>query len=146
MRLEFGGDMNPALMRVELIRDEGIRLRPYRCTAGKLTIGVGRNLEDVGISVEEANHMLDADIDRAAAALDKALPWWRDLSEARQRVLLNMCFNLGIGSLLGFKNTLAAIKAGRYEDAATGMLASKWAGQVGDRAKRLAAMMKTGGE
>lgn len=138
--------MIQALMRVELIRDEGIRLRPYKDSVGKLTIGVGRNLDDVGISAEEANRLLDADIDRAAAALDKALPWWRGLSEVRQRVLLNMCFNLGIGALLGFKNTLAAIKAGRYEDAASGMLASKWAGQVGDRAKRLAAMMRTGGE
>jgi len=129
-------------MRAELVRDEGLRLRIYKDTVGKLTIGVGRNLDDVGISKDEAYLMLDNDIQRTSDSLDKNLPWWKTLDEVRQRVILNMAFNMGINSLLGFKNTLAAIQAGRYNDAADGMLASKWATQVGDRATRLAKMMR----
>ena len=129
---------------------EGERLRPYTCTAGKLTIGIGRNLEDVGISKAEAQMLLEADIDRAVDALDHSLKWWRSLDDVRQRVLIEMCFNMGIGSatrgLMSFVNTLEAIRTGRYDDAATGMLASKWAGQVGHRAERLARMMRTGSD
>lgn len=128
----------------ELTRDEGLRLKPYTDTVGKLTIGVGRNLSDVGISIAEANAMLLADIRRAEVDLDRNLPWWRHLSEKRQRVLTNMCFNMGITRLLKFERMLAAINAGKFEDAALEMLRSKWAGQVGDRAKRLAAMMEEG--
>lgn len=131
-------------LKIELTRDEGLRLKPYRDTVGKLTIGIGRNLDDVGISQDEAMHLLDNDIARTTAALDKAIPWWRSLNDVRQRVVVNMAFNLGVAGLLGFKNTLAAMKAGRYADAAWGMLASKWATQVGERAKRLAAMMAKG--
>ena len=134
--------MNLQQMKAELIRDEGLKLKPYRDTVAKLTIGVGRNLDDVGISEAEAAFLLESDIARTSKALDAALPWWTTLSEERQRVLLNMAFNMGIQGLLGFKNTLAAIQAGKFEDAANGMLASKWAGQVGNRAQRLAQMMR----
>lgn len=128
----------------ELRRDEGERLKPYRCTAGKLTIGIGRNLDDVGISKDEAALMLNNDIDQVMRQLDRELPWWRSLDEVRQRVLVNMGFNLGVPGLLAFKNTLAAVQAGRYADAANGMLASRWAKQVGPRAARLAKMMQEG--
>ncbi|HEX8875378.1 MAG TPA: glycoside hydrolase family protein, partial [Phycisphaerales bacterium] len=122
----------------ELHRDEGLRLKPYRCTAGKLTIGVGRNLDDVGITAEEADYLLRNDVYRAEAALDRQLPWWRNLSDVRQRVILNMAFNLGMAGLLSFKTTLGHVEAGRYLEAAQSMLASKWARQVGPRAERLA--------
>ncbi len=138
--------MNLQTMRDELLLDEGLKLKPYRCTAGKLTIGVGRNLDDVGITRAEALQMLENDIQRTAIELDAKLPWWRSMDEVRQRVILNMAFNLGVPGLLGFKNTLAAVQAGKYEDAAKGMLASRWAGQVGARAQRLAQMMATGGK
>ena len=128
----------------ELTRDEGLRLKPYRCTAGKLTIGVGRNLDDVGISQGEAEIMLRNDIDRAAEGLDRELPWWRNLDEVRQRVMVNMTFNLGIAGLLGFKNTIELVRTGQYLDAAQHMLATKWAKQVGPRAERLALMMRDG--
>lgn len=131
-------------MRSELIRDEGVRLKPYRDTVGKLTIGIGRNLDDVGISPVEAAQLLDSDIQRTAAELDAALPWWRGLDEVRQRVILNMAFNLGVAGLLGFKNTLINVRDGHYAAAAAGMLASKWAVQVGQRAQRLADMMMKG--
>lgn len=136
--------MNLTLMKIELMRDEGVRLRPYRDTVGKLTIGVGRNLDDVGIDEAEAEFLLEQDIARTATTLDAHLPWWQQLDEIRQRVLLNMAFNMGIASLLGFKNTLAAMQAGKYDDAAAGMLSSKWAQQVGPRAQRLAVMMQKG--
>lgn len=131
-------------MIAELRRDEGVRLKPYRDTVGKLTIGVGRNLDDVGISEDEANAMLQNDISGACGDLDDALPWWETLDPVRQRVLVNMCFNMGIETLLGFHATLGAIQRGDWQAAHDGMLASHWADQVGARAQRLANMMLTG--
>lgn len=136
--------MNKDELAAQLAIDEGCKLKPYRDTVGKLTIGIGRNLDDVGISKAEALALLAADIDIAAAGLDKALPWWRDMTDSRQQVLCNMAFNMGLPSLLGFKNTLAAMKAGDYRAAAAGMRASKWAKQVGARAERLAKTMEQG--
>lgn len=128
----------------DLMRDEGVRLKPYRCTAGKLTIGIGRNLDDVGISEAEAGILLGNDVAKVVAGLDEALPWWRDLSEARQRALINMGFNLGLSGLLAFKRTLALLRAGEYEKAASAALESKWAKQVGGRAVRIAQMIREG--
>lgn len=128
----------------DLIRDEGLRLKPYRDTVGKLTIGIGRNLDDVGISSDEAELLAQNDIDSVMADLDRALPWWRQMDDVRQRALANMAFNLGISRLIGFKNTLAYLKAGDYEAAAVGALDSKWAKQVGVRADRIAGMIRHG--
>lgn len=128
----------------ELIRDEGLRLKAYKCTANRTTVGVGRNLDDVGITEDEARYLLRNDIERVKRDLDKHLPWWRMLDETRQRVIQNMAFNLGINGLLGFKNTLAAVKAKNWAAASAGMLSSKWAEQTGARAHRLAKMMRTG--
>lgn len=136
--------MNIERMKDELRRDEGERLRPYRCTAGKLTIGVGRNLDDLGISREESGYLLENDIGRVMAELDRAVPWWRDLSEVRQRALVNMGFNLGVPRLALFKRMLAALHAGDYAGAATEALSSAWATQVGARAQRIAAMFREG--
>lgn len=136
--------MNRDKLTAQLLADEGLRLKPYKCTAGKTTIGVGRNLDDVGITRAEAMAMLDNDIDNCARDLDRALPWWRDMDDARRNVLLNMCFNLGIRRLLGFKNTLSLMQAKRYDAAAAAMLDSRWADQVGMRAARLARTMRTG--
>lgn len=131
-------------MVADLRRDEGERLKPYRDTVGKLTIGVGRNLDDVGITPDESAYLLAKDINKVLRQLDEKLPWWRGLCFNRQRVLVNMAFNLGIAGLLGFKNTLAAVQAGQYDKAAEGMLSSKWASQVGKRADRLAELMRNG--
>lgn len=127
-----------------LILHEGVRLKPYRCTAGKLTIGVGRNLDDCGISADETSFMLDNDIKRCTKELTAEFHWFSRLGEVRQAVLIDMCFNLGISRLLGFKNTLAMIEQGRYEDASNGMLESLWAKQVKGRSVRLSEMMRTG--
>lgn len=136
--------MNIAQLERELTLDEGKRNKVYKCTAGKNTIGIGRNLDDVGLSDDEIGYLLRNDINRVCADLDRELSWWRQMSDARQRSLANMAFNLGIGGLLKFKNTLVAMRAGDYKGAAAGMRASLWAKQVGARAERLAKMMEAG--
>lgn len=132
-------------IKEQLVRHEGLRLKPYRCTAGKLTIGIGRNLDDCGISQAEAYVMLINDIMNCEKQLQAKIPdIYNGLDEVRKSVLLNMCFNLGINGLLGFKNTLAFVKAGDWERAANNMLVSKWAKQVGRRAIELSELMRKG--
>jgi len=131
-------------LQEQLTRDESLRLKPYRDSVGKLSIGVGRNLDDEGITREEAEFMLNNDIASHDAALFAALPWVKDLDDARQGVLRNMCFNMGIHGLLGFRQTLALIQQGKYAEAAEEMLNSKWATQVGARAQRLAKQLEEG--
>lgn len=131
-------------LKAQLIRHEGLRLMPYTDTVGKLTIGVGRNLTDNGISKEEALDLLDHDIAEHIETLRRNIPWIADLDPVRQDVLYNMAFNLGALGLLQFKRTLALVRAARYEEAASAMLQSKWATQVKGRAVELAAQMKTG--
>ncbi len=132
-------------IKEQLVRHEGLRLKPYRCTAGKLTIGIGRNLDDCGISQTEAYVLLENDIQNCEKQLLDEIPEiYNAMDEVRKSVLLNMCFNLGIGGLLGFNNTLAYIAAGDWERAANGMLASKWAKQVGRRAIELSELMRKG--
>jgi lysozyme len=137
-------DDKALIRQIEL--HEGLRLKPYRCTAGKLTIGVGRNLEDRGITLAEARMLLANDLTDVRNGLLNALPWVGNLDEVRQRVLIDMSFNLGLRGLLEFKRTLAAVQAGQYQQAATMMLQSRWAKQVGQRAERLARMMVTGAD
>ncbi len=131
------------LVTVDLKRDEGLRLKPYKCSAGKTSIGYGRNLDDVGVSKFEAECMLERDIHVAMTGLDLGLSWWRDLPPPHQRGLVNMAFNLGLTRLMGFRKMLAALEAGDGERAATEALASKWARQVGQRAERIAALYRT---
>lgn len=127
---------------LDLRRHEGLRLKPYRDTVGVLTIGYGRNLDANGIRYAEAELMLQNDVEEVLEAVSKALPWFGSLDEDRQAILVNMAFNLGLAGLLGFNNTLAEIEAGRYDEAAARMLESKWATQVGNRAKELATRMR----
>jgi lysozyme len=123
---------------------EGELLKPYRCTAGKLTIGIGRNLDDRGITAAESAYLLCNDIDAMETEVLRALPWVTQLNDVRQRVLVDMAFSMGVVGLLNFKRTLATIQAGDYQQAATMMLDSRWAKQVGQRVERLARMMATG--
>lgn len=136
--------MDLDVLKAELVRDEGLRLKAYRDSVGKLTIGVGHNLDDVGITYAAAMQMLEDDILDVMGQMDAQIEWWATLDDARQRVLANMAFNLGIKGLLGFQHMLAAAKVGNFEEAAEQMLSSKWATQVGARAVRLAQMMRTG--
>lgn len=125
----------------QLIMHEGMESQAYQCSEGYWTIGVGRNIQTLGITKDEAMYLLANDLKRVEAELDDNIPWWRELSEARQNVLLDMCFNLGISRFLQFKNFLAATQDGRWEDSYREMLDSRWADQVGARAQRLAKAM-----
>jgi lysozyme len=137
--------VNRQRLAAQLLEDEGLRLKPYRCTAGRLTIGVGRNLDDRGLTRAEALTLLDNDIADFWARLLAALPWLAEAPEPVQEALLNMAFNLGVEGLLDFRQTLALIRTGDYAGAAQAMLASRWAGQVGQRAARLAAQVRGAG-
>jgi len=128
----------------QLVRDEELRLKPYRDSVGKLTIGVGRNLDDVGVTQAEALALLANDIQNARSHLEQYLPWAGGLDEVREAALVNMCFNMGIGALMNFHKFLAALQAGDYKTAAAEMLDSLWAKQVGIRAQRLALQIETG--
>lgn len=134
--------MNRQRLAEQLVVDEGLRLKPYRCPAGKLTIGVGRNLEDRGITQAEALVLLENDISAFWGQLCVSLPWLLQAPEPAQEVLTNMAFNMGLTGLLGFKTTLGLMQGGRYAEAADEMLRSRWAGQVGERARRLAALLR----
>jgi lysozyme len=123
---------------------EGVRLKPYTDTVGKLTIGVGRNLDDKGITQEEAEYLLSNDISAAWLSLVSRLECFSRLDTVRQAVLLDMAVNLGTDGLLRFRKTLVCVAGGKYEEAADEMLNSKWAEQVGARAKRLSWMMRSG--
>ena len=128
----------------QLKRDEGSKNFPYTDTVGKLTIGVGRNLTDRGISEDELETLLLNDVKIATGQLAGALPWYAALDEARRGVLLNMAFNMGISGLLGFHRALSFMENGEYDKAADEILASKWAVQVGARASRLATQLRSG--
>lgn len=135
--------MNRYLLARQLERHEGLRLRPYRDTVGKLTVGYGRNLEDVGISKAEAELMLSNDIDTVERLLDR-VDGYSNLSAERQTVVANMAFNIGLTRLQGFRRMWAAIRRADYNSAAFEMLDSKYARQVGARAVELAEIMRTG--
>ena len=128
-------------LRRLLIKHEGLRLKPYRCTAGKLTIGVGRNLEDVGISEQEALVLLNGDIERTVKETSE-FSWYASLSCVRQDVVLSMVFNLGLSRFKGFVKLIECLQNGNFEGAAKAMLDSQWANQVGLRAQELAEMMR----
>lgn len=147
-------------MRSELIRDEGEVLHVYKDPGSGRAIGVGRNLDTQGISAAElafigttldiileegishdiAVILLDDDISDRAHQLDVKLPWWRLLSPARQRVLVNMAFEMGTRGMTEKQETaITAIAQGNFADAADAMLASPWGtGKTHNRALRLA--------
>ncbi|MDX8413914.1 MAG: hypothetical protein R8J85_07480 [Mariprofundales bacterium] len=135
--------MDTDRLRKMLVAHEGLRLAPYRDSVGKLTIGVGRNLDDVGISQAEAMLLLTDDIEGIVADLERQA-WFARLDGVRQIALVDMAFNLGLPRLLGFKRMVAALETGAWEQAAAEMLDSRWARQVGSRADELAQMMREG--
>jgi len=145
-------DLDRAQLERELGRDEGRRATVYFDTRGVPTIGVGHNLY-VPLSDAVIDAIFNDDVNSAMAGLDAHWPFWRSLDGVRQRVVVNMVFNLGIDGFMAFKQTRAAIEAGEWATAANRMWASRWARQVGDgpgkvqdRADRLTAMMATGRE
>lgn len=135
--------MDNDILIKNLIADEGLRLKPYTDTVGKLTIGVGRNLDDEGITAQEALYLLNNDIQRIEKVL-APLPNFSQLSEPRQRVITEMAFNIGFQGVMEFKEMWKAIQDQDWDDAANAMLDSLWAKEVGQRATRLATAMRTG--
>ena len=128
----------------QLKRHEGIELKPYQDTVGKWTIGVGRNLDDIGISEQEAEMLLLNDIKEAERQLITTMPWTQELDEVRFSALLNFVFNVGIGTASKFVNAMGLLKDGRYDIAADEFLQSKWAKQVGNRAIEVTDQIRTG--
>ena len=141
---------NYKLLIEELRRDEGVRYSPYLDSVGVKTVGVGHNLEvhpldlTYPLTDEQVDKILADDLVRVFSGLDRKIGWWRNLSYARQRVLANMAFNLGVDGLLGFRRMILAVDRGHYDQAAQEMLNSKWAKQVFNRSIRLAEMMVKG--
>ena len=127
-----------------LIKHEGMKLKPYVCTAGKTSIGVGRNLDDNGITEAEAMAMLDRDIAVTVSALRDEFLWFADLDRTRKDAVISLGFNMGVRKLGTFKKFIAAMVAQQYETAAAEILDSTYATQVGQRAIELAAMIRSG--
>lgn len=131
--------------------DEGLRLHAYPdplTHAEPWTIGYGHTGPDVGPDTvwtqDQADEELAADVAHVQHGLDADLPWWRTLNDARQDVLVNMAFNMGVAGLLQFKHALADMQLGQFASAGNDMLNSEWAHQVHGRATRLATQMATG--
>ncbi len=130
-------------LKSELIRDEGMKNFPYQDSIGKITIGIGRNITDIGLNIYEIDLLFENDVFNSVKILNTYFPYWKSIDDVRQRVLINMSFNMG-KRILSFKNMLRAIQKNDWQTASQEMLNSKWASQVGDRAKRLAVMMLSG--
>jgi lysozyme len=138
-------------MREELIsmlkQHEGVETHAYKCSESKTTIGVGRNIDKnggLGLSDDEVDYLLQNDIDRVVVELDSEYDWFSDLDEVRQDAMIDISFNLGQTRLRGFKNALSAMAEGDWDEAADQFMDSRWSGQVGDRAKNLTDMIRTG--
>ncbi len=119
-----------------LIKNEGMELKPYQCTSDKTTIGVGRNLTDNGITVQEAELLLSNDMDGVFNDLDRNIPFWQSMPYNVRLVLADMCFNIGINRLLKFSKMLEAMEERDFELAGEELLDSTYAVQVKGRAKR----------
>lgn len=127
-----------------LKRHEGFRSKPYLCTAKKITIGYGRNLDDVGITQEEAEFLLLMDVRQATDDAHDIFPKMLDYTENRQIALIDMVFNLGKTRLMKFRNMIDAVKSGDWEKAAIEATDSRWYKQVGARAVELVNLLREG--
>lgn len=139
--------MDFAKLAIELEEEEGNKPYAYQDHLGYWTIGIGILIDKRkggGLRPEEVTFIFENRMRILSAELQERLPWFKDLADARQRVLMQMAFQMGVDGLMGFKNTLKMIEEGKYMMAAAGMLQSKWAKQTPDRAERLSKMMETG--
>jgi len=139
--------MNRSRLANQLRADEGYVDHAYQDSENYWTIGVGRLIDERKggkISDDEIDYLLQNDIDRALNQVLREFPWYLDLNDVRQEVVLNMVFNLGLNGFKAFKKAIAAIARHDFETASQEMLESKWAGQVGRRALRLSEAMRTG--
>ena len=121
---------------------EGLRLKPYKCPAGKLSIGYGRNLEDCGITEEEAEELLLNDLEKAEEDLKRNFAWVENIDRRKFYALVELVFNMVITRFKGFKKMLGACEKGEWSKASDELLDSLYAKQVGKRAKTLANILK----
>ena len=149
----------------KLIAHEGLRLQVYEDSLGIATIGIGRNLEDRGITPEElewmdipnmaivhtmgiteadAMYLAQNDVQIVEEELLRSHPCVENLDAVRQLVLVDMAFNMGVPRLGKFKKMWAAIHENNFDEAAKEMLDSRWANQVKSRSTKLAHAMHTG--
>ena len=141
--------MNRQELARQLIVHEGLKLYPYRCSANKLTIGVGRNIEERGIAEDEALYLLNNDIDLSIKELTNEFAWFEKISETRQAAFIDLHFNMGMNRLLGFKKTLSLVERAvegdaSWQDVAHELLDSRWSEQVGSWAHVIADMIALG--
>lgn len=130
----------------ELVHDEGLRLKPYVDTVGKITVGIGRNLTDHGISSQEAFELLTHDLDECVRDL-ASFPWFVTLNAVRQRAIVNLRFNLGPRRFRQFRKLIAALSSGNYAEAEQQLVKSKWITQVQrSRSQRIRRQLATGEE
>ena len=130
-----------------LKRHEGVESHAYKCSENKITIGVGRNVDKsggLGLSDDEVDYLLQNDIDRVSGELNSEYEWFAGLDDVRQDAMIDISFNLGQTRLRAFKNALAAMAKGDWRAAADEFMDSRWSGQVGNRAKELTEMIRTG--
>ncbi len=125
-----------------IVKNEGVRLKPYRDSLGFLTVGIGRNLDGKGITRDEAYTLLNNDLCNCIADLNRNIPWWKRLNDLRQEVLIEMCFQLGISGLLKFKEFLFQLERGTFVEAAKEMRDSLWYKQTPERTEELAKIIE----
>ena len=130
-----------------LKRHEGVETHAFECSEGKVTVGVGRNIDQaggMGLSDDEIDYLLQNDVERVVKELAAEYPWFSDLDDVRRDAMVDISFNLGATRLRLFKRALAAMETGNYKEAATEFLDSRWAKQVGSRALELTDMISSG--
>ena len=156
---------NRDVLMEKLVAHEGLRLEVYKDSLGIDTIGIGRNLEDRGISKDEldwmdypsiehvysdgiteadAMYLAQNDVQIVEEELVRAHPCVDELDAVRQLVLMDMAFNLGVPRLCKFKKMWAAVHENKFDVAAKEMLDSRWANQVKSRSVKLAHAMHHG--
>jgi len=130
--------MNMQELHNQIINHEGFRLKPYRCSAGKLTIGIGRNLDDHGISETEARFLMENDLADCVKDLNVIFPnQFQKFPDGIQRVLMDMRFQLGGAGFRKFRKLIQAIRGGDLKEAIVQMKDSRWYHQVTVRAENL---------
>ena len=130
-----------------LKRHEGVKTHAYKCSASKITVGVGRNIDPkggIGLTEDEIDYLLQNDIDRIISELDFKYEWFSDINSARQDAMIDISFNLGQTRLRKFEKALTAMSQNNWSKAADEFMDSKWSNQVGNRAKELTDIIHTG--
>jgi len=133
---------------IEMLRKhESVETHAYECSANKITVGVGRNIDKdggIGLSNDEIDYLLANDIKRVNGELQRSFDWFNALDQVRKDAMIDLCFNIGLPRMKGFKKALAAMDGADYDTAATEFLDSRWAKQVGSRSVTITDMVRSG--